>query len=67
MPYPTYVVIRSYDIFRIAQRDEKGVYRTACQMEGPFNNYEAALALCDQMNTIDAPLQQTPAGDRTSK
>lgn len=67
MPHPTYVVIRNYDMHRIAQRDERGIYRTCVQMEGPFNNHEAAVELCDMMNTIDAPLSQTPVGDKSSK
>lgn len=61
---PLYIVERGYNIHRICQIDERGVYRIVVQMQGPFDHHEAALKLCDMMNAIGEPLPQMPVGDQ---
>jgi hypothetical protein len=59
---PLFVVHRTYDVHRICQRDEHGIYRPAIQMQGPYDHSGAAMKLCEALETIGEPLLQNPDG-----
>ena len=49
---PLYVVMRQYGNHRICMRDERGVYRPVVVLQKPYDNNEAASALCHALNTL---------------
>jgi hypothetical protein len=59
-PQPRFIVVRSYNIHRIAMLDERGVYRMLAQMQQPYDHYEAALKLCEALTVLDIEFLPDP-------
>lgn len=56
--HPRFVVLKDIRAVQIGQWDDaKGYYRACMVMQYPYDRYQAALVVCEALNTLEVELE----------